>query len=151
MARQTMMNASYLIIIFAVILLMLNGCATYPISEQQRGEDNPVEKISSRKGQVGTIKVAKQGEKTIVAGSIKRKTASRILKGHVHVELRNKKNTILDRATVEYQLKKRGRQVARSAKFNAELDTPLTKDITVKVEHHDSDDAHDNTGTLNIM
>jgi len=145
------MNASYLIISFALILFILNGCATYPISELDRGEDNPVEKISSRKGEIRTVKVAKQGKTTVVTGSIKRKTASRILKGHVHVELRNKKNTILDRATVDYRLKKRGRQVARSAKFKAELDTPLTKDITVKVEHHDSDDAHENSGTLNIM
>jgi len=145
------MKAFGLFIFISILAFTFTGCATYPLDGSSRAETNLIKKVSSRKGEVRTVYVTKQSGKTLVSGSIRRKTASRILKGHVHIELQNKEETVLDRKTVDYRLKRNGRRVAKSAKFKAVLDTPLTKDITIKVEHHDTHDAEEGTGTLNIM
>jgi len=137
--------------LISMSVLILSGCASKPLVEDSSVENNTIEKISSRKGKVGGVKLVPQGEKTLVLGSIRRTTSSRILNGHVHIEFRNGKNAIVDKTTVDYRIPKRGKRVAKSARFRAELNTRLTEDITLKIEHHDYDDEKESSGSLKLL
>lgn len=132
-------------------LLILSGCATYQFEGTTTSANNPIKTFSSRKGEIKNVRVEKLDNRTLVSGSIRRNTASRILNGHVHIELRNEKNTILDKVTLDYALPRRGRHTAQAANFKAELATPLTENITIKVEHHDYDNFGEGTGKIKVM
>lgn len=140
--------------IFFYLLLVstISGCATIsPFSTYEKRDDIKIEKISSSKGNVGYVEVYEGADTTIVRGSIRRTTPSRMSLGHIHVDMYNAANTLVERTIVGYRMRKNGRRVANSAKFKAVLGTPIPPDAKVVVKLHRGDHYQENTPTLNIM
>lgn len=140
------------IVFYLLLVSTVSGCATIsPFATHEKRDDIRIEKNSSSKGNVGYVEVYEGADATIVRGSIKRTTPSKMSLGHVHIDMYNAANTLVDRTIVGYRMRKNGRRVAKSAKFKAVLGTPTPPDAKVVVEHHRGDHYQENTSTLNIL
>ena len=146
-----MKHSMLVILLIMFVTLMMNGCATSPFTENTTDKDIQIEKVNSTKGKIGYVQVSRTKNATLVRGSVLRSTPSRMTSGHVHVDLYNAANTLIDRTIVEYRMRKSGRRVASSANFKTELSTPAPLDAKIVVTHHNGDHFEKSNGTLNIM
>lgn len=118
------------------VVLMISGCATSPVADNTAGDDIQIKKISSSKSKIGYVKVSRNETTTLVRGSIRRSTPSRISLGHIHVDMYNAANTLIDQTIVSSRMRKNGNHVAISGIFKAELNTPAPFRAKIVIEHH---------------
>lgn len=136
----------------AVFLLSLffTGCASVGSSPAVLSDAN-IMLHDSRKGQLRAVRAYEISGNTVVQGSVARATSSRILNGHVHVDMLDRAGTLIASAVTDYRLNRSGSRVARSAPFRAELPASLLADTTVVVRHHDAPGSeHGINGTIII-
>lgn len=130
-------------------IAILAGCAT-GIEKDTMRSDVAIETADSRKGRVSDVRVVEWANETTVYGQIRRVATSRILKGHVHVDVYDRRGGRIESATTDYVFRRLGLRVAQMADFSVVFPRTVPESSHVVVTHHDADIDEHRPGALVI-
>lgn len=134
--------------ISVISLFIICFCIQYQVLAHEKTDvlhDTLIEEIDSRLASPSQIHVEETDEGVHVSGVLKRRGSyhrKKSLRGHIHVQLINEKNQVIDESIVAVKRKPAAIKHDHYRKFSVILPMPSTKDYTVRVRHEVKTDNH---------